>query len=144
MLMSIALFSFTKNDSTTKNNPTIMTKTIHLTDGAIHYQKNFEKFNYYIETIGDVSIDNVALDDGKLTALYTYSYGNEIRNVVSALTLDSDGIYKGTCTTIVNGKVLFAVNTWLTFSKNGTASGNWSWSGTPSKNNPIITISTKQ
>lgn len=110
-------------------------------DGAKNYQKNYNQFKYYIESIGTVTIDNVELNNGELTALYSYKQGNEVRNVVSALKLDKDGIYKGTCTTKVNGKVLFAVNTWLTFYENGTATGNWSWSGNPSKNDPIVTIS---
>lgn len=111
------------------------------TEGASVYQQGFKKFKYYIESIGTVSIDEVALKNENLTAIYSYKLGSETRHVVSALTLDSDNIYKGTCTTKVNGRVLFAVNTWLTFKADGTAIGNWSWSGSPSKNDPIVKIS---
>ena len=141
MLMGLALYSFTKPNSEINNNMEV--KTEKKVDGAIQYQKAHKQFKYYIETIGTVSIDNVELNNGKLTALYSYKQGSQTRNVVSELNLDKDGIYKGTCTTKVNGKVLFAVNTWLTFSENGTAKGNWSWSGAPSKNDPTVTISSK-
>lgn len=137
MLIGLAFFSFKEPHSETKTNNMIKEKI----DGAKHYQGNHKKFKYYIETIGTVSIDNVELNNGKLTALYSYKQGSEVRNVVSVLNLDSDGVYKGTCTTKVNGKVLLAVNTWLTFMEDGTATGNWSWSGKPSKNDPIVEIS---
>ena len=113
------------------------------TDGANTYQQKFNQYNYYIESIGRVTIDNVQLHEGVLTAHYSYKLGGEIRNVVSSLTLKNDGIYKGTCTTKANGKTLFAVTTWLTFSEDGTALGNWTWSGNPSKNNPVVKISKK-
>ncbi len=113
------------------------------TNGARHYQKNYTDFNYYIETIGTVTIDEVTLNNNELKAIYSYKQGNQIRNVISLLKLDTDGFYKGTCTTKVNNKTLFSVNTWLRFNKNGTASGNWSWSGTPTNNDPIIKISKK-
>lgn len=142
MLMGLVLYSFAKpNSEKQKNSMTV--KTENKTNGAILYQKNYKQFTYYIETIGTVSIDNVALNDKKLTAIYSYKLGSEHRNVVSELNLDKDGIYKGTCTTKVNGEILLAVNTWLTFNEDGTATGNWSWSGTPSKNDPIVTISNK-
>ncbi|WP_109831115.1 hypothetical protein [Reichenbachiella versicolor] len=112
-------------------------------DGAQLYQKNYKQFNYYIETIGSVSIDKVELKDKKLTAIYSYEQGSEHRNVVSELHQDKDGIYKGKCTTKVNGKILLAVNTWLRFNEDGSANGNWSWSGAPSKNDPVVTISKK-
>jgi hypothetical protein len=140
MLIGFTFLSFTKSNPPT-NNLTIKTK--NKTDGAMNYQKNFKQFAYYIETIGTVSIDNVELNNKKLTAIYSYQQGGEHRNVVSELDQDNDGIYKGTCTTKVNGKVLLAVNTWLTFNDDGTAVGNWSWSGAPSKNDPIVTISKK-
>lgn len=140
MLMGIAFFSFTTpNSKTTRNNMKV--KTENKTDGAMRYQKNYKQFAYYIETIGIVSIDNVELNNKKLTALYSYKQGSEHRNVVSELILDKDGIYKGTCTTKVNGIVLLAVNTWLTFNEDGTATGNWSWSGSPTKNDVVVTIS---
>ena len=140
MLMGFALFSFKKpNSETQKNNMSV--KTENKTNGAILYQKNHKNYTYYIETIGTVSIDNVELKDKKLTALYSYNLGGEHRNVVSELNLDKDGIYKGTCTTKVNGKIVIVVNTWLTFNQDGTAKGNWSWSDNPSKNDPIVTIS---
>lgn len=142
MLMGLVLYSFTKPNSEKQKNSMIV-KTESKTNGAILYQKNHKKYTYYIETIGTVSIDNVALNDKKLTAIYSYNLGNEHRNVVSELNLDKDGVYKGTCTTKVNGKILLAVNTWLTFNEDGTAKGNWSWSGAPSNNDPIVTISTK-
>lgn len=126
----------------TKGNYMIIEKENKI-DGALHYQKNFKQYTYYIETIGTVSIDKVELKNKELTAIYSYRQGHEIRNVVSALIQDKDGIYKGTCTTTVNKRPLFAVNTWLSFSENGTASGNWSWSGNPTKNDPIVTISFK-
>lgn len=138
MLMGFALYSFKKPNLEIKTESMITTEKV---DGAKNYQKNHNQFKYYIESIGTVSIDNVELNNGELTALYSYKLGNEVRNVVSALKLDKDGIYKGTCTTKVSGKVLFAVNTWLSFSENGTATGNWSWSGNPTKNDPIVTIS---
>lgn len=110
-------------------------------DGASVYQQNFTQFQYYIESIGTVSIDAVSLESGTLTAIYSYQQGSEIRNVLSVLTVDSDGMYTGTCTTKVKGKVLFAVNTSLSFQEDGTAIGNWSWSGTPSSQDPIVNIS---
>lgn len=143
MTMGLSLCSFLKPNSETKTTNSMTVKTENKTNGAMLYQKNYKQFTYYIETIGTVSIDNVELINGELTALYSYKLGNEVRNVVSVLKLDKDGIYKGTCTTKVNGKVLLAVNTWLNFSENGTASGNWSWSGNPSKNDAIVTISNK-
>ena len=109
-------------------------------DGAAVYRDNFKQFNYYIGSIGNVSIDNVELEQGKLTAIYSYMQGSEKRHVVSALTLDNDGIYKGTCTTKVNGKVLLAVNTWLSFADDGTASGNWSWSGKPTEKDEVVEV----
>jgi len=136
LVLMFSAFSFSQNKNKSMQNQEL--KTI---EGAAVYQQQFKKFKYYIETIGTVSIDEVALENGKLTAIYSYKQGGEVRHVVSALTLDNDNIYKGTCTTKVNGKILFAVNTWLTFSADGTASGNWSWSGIPSKNDPIVTIS---
>ena len=110
-------------------------------DGAAVYQQQFENFKYYIETIGTVTIDEVSLENEELTALYSYDQGSETRHVVSILHLSDDNIYKGTCTTKVDGKVLFSVNTWLTFNDDGTAIGNWSWSGAPSQNDPIVEIS---
>ncbi|OJJ22089.1 hypothetical protein BKI52_08605 [marine bacterium AO1-C] len=134
-LVGPILLSFSKPSTHMK---TVMEKTI---DGAIVYQKNYSHYKYYIETIGTVSIDQVSLEKRTLTATYSYQQGYETRQVVSSLLLDKDGIYKGTCTTKVNGKTLFAVNTHLTFKEDGTASGNWSWSGQPSHNHPIVTIS---
>lgn len=119
----------------------MQTKKVQVINGAIAYQQNFKNYSYYIETIGTVSIDNVELKGGKLTAIYSYKSGNETRHVVSTLSLDKDNIYKGTCTTKVNGNILFSVNTWLTFDADGTATGNWSWSGAPAKNDPIVKIS---
>lgn len=113
------------------------------TSGARYYQKNYTDFKYYIETIGTVTIDKITLNNNELKAIYSYKQGNQIRNVISLLKLDIDGIYKGTCTTKVNNETLFSVNTWLLFNKNGTALGNWSWSGTPTKKDPIIKISKK-
>ncbi len=138
LLISAVLVAFKMPKTSTKNDNMITT-----INGAMRYQKNHKKFNYYIETIGTVSIDNVELNNKKLTAIYSYKHGSEHRNVVSELNQDKDGIYKGKCTTKVNGKVLLAVNTWLTFNQDGSANGNWSWSGTPSNNDPIITISKK-
>lgn len=112
-------------------------------EGAAVYQQNFKQFEYYIGSIGTVSIDAVALEEGVLTAVYSYQEGPTTRDVLSSLTLDDDGIYKGTCTTKVNGKELFSVNTWLSFSEDGTARGNWSWAGTPSTNDPIVKLSKK-
>ena len=140
MVTGLAFFSFTNPKSEIRENNMTL-KTEKKADGAMYYQKNHNQFKYYIETIGTVSIDNVELKNGKLTALYSYKQGSETRNVVSVLNLDNDGVYKGTCTTKVNGKVLLAVNTWLIFMEDGTASGNWSWSDNPSKNDPIVKIS---
>lgn len=140
VLLGISLVSFEMPESkTNRNNMLVQIK--NKADGALRYQKDFDKFSYFIETIGTVSIDEVKFINNKLTAIYSYNQGSEVRNVVSALNQDNDGIYKGTCTTKVNGKVLFKVNTWLTFSENGTATGNWSWSSNPTKNDPIVTIS---
>ncbi len=110
-------------------------------DGAFVYQQGFRQFSYFIETIGTVSIDEVSLDGNVLTAIYSYRLGSETRNVVSRLVRDKDDIYKGTCTTTVGKHVLFAVNTWLIFKSDGTGQGNWSWSGAPSKTDPIVRIS---
>ena len=139
MCIGFALCSFQKSNSEMQKNSRLVKKE-NKTNGAILYQKNYKKYTYYIETIGIVSIDNVELNDKKLTAIYSYEQSNEYRNVVSELHLDKDGIYKGTCTTKVNGKKLLAVNTWLTFSEDGTATGNWCWLGNPSKNDPIVKI----
>ncbi|WP_075343483.1 hypothetical protein [Tenacibaculum agarivorans] len=140
ILIGLTFFSFTNPHPTPKNNMILNTAI----DGAVHYQKHFKQFNYYIETIGTVSIDRVALNNNQLTALYSYKNGNEIRDIISLLNKDKDGIYKGTCTTKVNGQFLFAVNTHLTFNDDGSATGNWNWHGTPSKNDPIVTISIKK
>jgi len=102
----------------------MITKKEKQIDGAIQYQKNYKQFNYYIETIGTVSIDTVELKNDQLIALYSYKMGNEHRKVISKLNRDNNGIYKGTCTTTVHGKVIIIVNTSLTFSTNGTALGN--------------------
>ncbi|MEO9513959.1 MAG: hypothetical protein ABJN84_02385 [Flavobacteriaceae bacterium] len=138
MLISTALSSFTEPNLKLTAESMITSEQV---DGARIYQNSHNQFKYYIASIGTVSIDNVELNNDELLAFYSYKLGKEVRNVVSALKLDEDGIYKGTCTTKVNGKVLFAVNTWLTFSEDGTATGNWCWSGNPSKNDPIVTIS---
>jgi hypothetical protein len=143
IIVAITFFSFTDFNSIIQQD-NMITKTEAKTNGVHLYKENFKQFNYYIETIGTVSIDKVELFDNKLRALYSYKQGSEIRNVVSDLILDNDGIFKGTCTTDINGKILFAVNTWLTFSNDGTAKGNWSWSGAPSKNDPIVKISNKK
>lgn len=137
ILIGHAVFSF----SASKSQKNMIEQQVKTNGGASLYEKDYKQFKYYIETIGTVSIDNVELNDGILTAIYSYKQGNEVRHVVSELTVDGDGIYKGTCTTKVNGKILFAVNTSLTFAEDGTASGNWSWSGAPSKNDPIVKIS---
>ena len=129
------------NSTIKTDNKNMETQAEKVVDGARAYQKNYTQFKYFIETIGMVTIDEVKLNNEKLTAIYSYKLGNEVRHVVSELNQDKNGIYKGTCTTKVNGKILFSVNTWLTFSKNGTATGNWSWSGNPSKNDPVVTIS---
>lgn len=138
MLLGLVFYAFSSSQN---NKNTMITTTMNGLDGADVYQENFSTFRYYIETIGVVSIDEVHLEQGKLTALYSYRQGKKVRHVVSELDLDQDGIYKGTCTTKVDNKILFAVNTWLTFNDDGTAVGNWSWSGQPSKNDPIVKIS---
>lgn len=140
VFMSLAFISFKMPRSEMRKNNMNIEKKQRI-DGAKHYQKNYKKFKYYIETIGVVFINNVELKNGELTAFYSYKQGNEVRNVTSVLRLDNDGIYKGTCTTKVNGKVTITVNTWLTFTEDGTASGNWSWSGKPSNNDPKVKIS---
>lgn len=140
IVIGLLCLSFSKSKTNESNMKTRVEKEV---DGASIYQKNFTQFEYYIETIGVVTIDNVELNKGKLTAIYSYNQGRELRHVVSVLSKDDDCIYKGTCTTTVNGKVLFAVKTWLTFSKDGMAIGNWSWSGAPSKKDPIVKISKK-
>jgi len=140
ILMGLIFESFT-TFKTDKKNMEIQAEKV--TDGASIYQKNYTQFKYFIESIGMVTIDEVKLNNKKLTAIYSYKQGSENRNVVSELNQDKDGIYKGTCTTKVNGKVLFSVSTWLTFSEDGSATGNWSWSGTPSKNDPKVEISKK-
>ena len=109
-------------------------------DGAAAYQANFESYRYEIETIGVVSIDAVELDGARLRATYSYVEGGRTRHVVSDLTRDRDGIYKGTCTTRVGGEVLFRVATWLEFAEDGTASGHWSWSGRPRASDPRVDI----
>lgn len=140
MLVGLSALSFKKSKSKTNMN-SMVEQQVKSEEGAQNYQKNYKQFTYYIESIGMVSIDKVELDKLKLTAHYSYKLANEVRHVVSVLTMDDDGIYKGTCTTKVKGEIIFAVNTWLTFTKDGTALGNWSWSGTPTKNDPIVTIS---
>lgn len=139
--MSTLLFSFTKPPI--KKTTTSKIEVESTIDGAYIYEKNFNQFTYYIETIGVVKIDKVTLRNRELTARYSYQQGNEIRNVASTLVLDNDGIYKGHCTTKVGNKTLFSVNTWLIFSNDGTAIGNWSWSGKPTKTDPRVTISFK-
>lgn len=140
ILIYLVFSSFTKANSELEIKNTL-TKTEKKSGGAAYYQKNYKQFKYYIGSIGFVSIDNVELDNGKLTAVYSYKHGAVIRNVVSILNLDSDGIYKGTCTTKVDGQILFVVNTYLTFSEDGTAIGNWSWTNSPTTNDPIVKVS---
>lgn len=140
ILTGLVFLSCAKSKSQTNMNGMTDHK-IQSAGGAGLYQKNHQQYKYYIETIGTVSIDQVKLNHGKLTAIYSYRQGSEERHVVSELQLDGDGIYKGTCTTKVNGKILFDVNTWLIFNEDGTALGNWSWSGAPSKNDPTVKIS---
>lgn len=137
LLIGLALFSFKSPES---NKHDMKLNEEQTADGVQLYQQNHEQFTYFIGSIGFVSIDKVELNNGKLTAIYSYKQGNEIRNVVSVLDLDSDGVYKGTCTTKVKGETLFAVNTWLTFNNDGTAKGNWSWSGSPTTEDAIVTI----
>lgn len=130
--------------SSFKTNENNMETTVEkISDGAAVYEKHHSQFRYYIETVGEVNIDKVTLKDGHLTAIYSYRQGRQIRNVVSELIIDHDGIYKGTCTTKVDGSVLFAVNTWLNFNADGSAKGNWSWSGAPTQNDPVVEISKK-
>lgn len=140
ILIGYAFLSFPASQSQ-KNVTSMIEQQVKISGGANLYQKNHKQFKYFIESIGMVSIDNVELNENTLTAIYSYKLGNEVRHVVSELIQDNDGIYKGVCTTKVNGKVLFAVNTWLTFANDGTAIGNWSWSGAPSNNDPIVQIS---
>lgn len=109
-------------------------------DGAAIYQADFASYRYKIETIGVVSIDAVELDGARLRATYSYVESGRTRHVISDLTRDHDGIYKGTCTTRVSGEVLFRVATWLEFAEDGTASGNWSWSGRPRSSDPRVDI----
>lgn len=140
MILGLVFLSFSKSYS---NDNIMETQLEEMVDGASIYQKNHDQFKYYIETIGMVTIDKVELNEQRLTAIYSYRQGSEVRHVVSELTQTHDGIYKGACTTKVNGQVLFAVNTWLTFRPDGSAIGNWSWSGAPSKNDPIVEITKK-
>lgn len=112
-----------------------------VTADASVYQQNFQKYNYFIETIGMVEIEKASLKNGKLINSYTYTQAGEVRHVESVLQQDKDGVFKGACTTTVNGKVKFAVNTWMTFAEDGTALGNWCWTGQPTSKDPIVKIS---
>ncbi|WP_298424433.1 hypothetical protein [uncultured Kordia sp.] len=140
ILVAFILLSFIKPNFLIPKMSMII-KTEQQKDGAKKYQKDYQSYNYYIETIGTVSIDKVMLSNGKLTAIYSYKQAGEIRNVISELKVSTDNIYKGTCTTTVNGRELFSVTTWLTFNEDGSAIGHWNWSGNPTKNDPIVKIS---
>lgn len=108
--------------------------------GARAYQRNFLNFNYFIEQVGVVTIEKVTLGDGVLTALYSYVEAGEHRSVRSVLKRGTDGLYRGKCSTNVKGRHRFSVQTSLRFSDDGTASGNWAWTGEPNRTDPAVTI----
>lgn len=118
--------------------------SIQNADGASAYQERFKELGFFVGTIGDVTVDTVTLQGNRLVIKYVYSQGQEIRHVTSELERVAPNLYKGHCTTISSGKVVFKVNTWIEFNEDGTAQGHWSWTGDPTSEDAVVMISKRE